>query len=81
MVFGGRDLVMDIAEVGGIERSELRSGSPSLVQCPDEELLRGQMLAEGLWSDVVIEIVWASPRHAGTKGSIAPYHWMILQSA
>ena len=81
MVFGGRELVMDIAEEGEIEQSELRSGSPSPVRCPDEELLRGQMLADGLWSDVAIEIVWASPRHAGTKESIAPYHWMILQSA
>ena len=81
MVFGGRGLVIDIAEVGEIERSEHRSGSPSPVQCPDKELLRGQMLAGGLWSDVVIEIVWASPRHAGTRESGAPYHWMILQSA
>ena len=80
-VFGGRDLLIDIAGPGEIERSEIRSESLSPVQCPDEELLRGQMLAGGLWSDVVIEIVWASPRHAGTRESIAPYHWMILQSA
>ena len=81
MVLGGRDLLIGTAEPGEIERSELRSESPSPVPCPDGELLRGQMLAGGLWSDVVTEIVWASPRHAGTKASIAPYHWMILQSA
>ena len=81
MVFGGRELFMDIAEEGEIEQSERRSGSPSPVRCPDEVLLRGQLLADGLWSDVAIEIVWASSRHAGTKESIAPYHWMILQSA
>ena len=81
MVFGGHDLLIGTAEPGEIEQRELRSESPSLVPCPGEELLRGQMLAGGLWSDVVIEIVWASPRHIGTKASTAPYHWLILQSA
>ena len=39
------------------------------------------MLAGGLWSDTAIEIVWSSPRHSGTRASIDPYHWMILQYA
>ena len=39
------------------------------------------MLADCRWSDVAIEIVWGSSRHAGTKESVDPYHWMILQSA
>ena len=81
MIFGGCDLHIGTTEPGEIERRELRSESPSPVPCPDEDILRGQMLAGGLWSDVAIEIVWASPRHSGTKVSIAPFHWAILQSA
>ena len=81
MAFGGRELFMDVAEEGEIEQIERRSGSPSPVRCPDEELLRGQMLADCRWSDVAIEIVWGTSRHAGTKESVGPYHWMILQSA
>ena len=60
---------------------ELRSESPSPARCPDEDLLRGQMLADCRWSDVAANIVWSSPRHAGTRKSLDPYHWMILQSA
>ena len=81
MVFGGCDFHIGTAEPGEIERREVRSESLSPVPCPNEDILRGRMLAGGLWSDVAIEIVWSSPRHSGTKALIDPFHWMIPQSA
>lgn len=81
MVFGGRKLALGIAEEGEIEQMEQRSESPSPAQCPDEDLLRGQSLADCRWSDVAANIVWDCPRHAGTRKSLDPDHWMILQSA
>ena len=80
MVFEGRELAMDVAEEAEIEELERRSASPSPAQCSNEDLLKGQMLASGRWSDIASDIVWASPRHVGTKKSLDPHHWAILQS-
>ena len=77
MVFGRRDLRIGTADPAEIEQREVRSESPSPAPCLEEDILKGQMLAGGLWSDAAIEIVWSSPRHCGTRASIDPYHWMI----
>ena len=61
------------------EKFDLKA--PLLRHAQMKEILRGQMLAGGLWSDFAIEILWTSPRHSGTKASIAPFQWLILQSA
>ena len=76
----GRELVYTLVEVE-IGMGERRSPSASPVQCSNEDLSKGQMLAGGSWSDVAVEIVGKSKRHAGTKNSISPFHWMIFQSA
>ena len=81
LVLEGGELVYSPAEVEHIEMSERRSPSASPVSCSNEDLLKGQMLAGGSWSNVAAEIVWNSKRHAGAKNSISPFHRMILQSA
>ena len=81
MVFGRRDLQIGHADPAEIEQREDHTDNSSPVACLDEDIVKGQMLADGLWSDAAIEIVWASPRHRGTKESVTPYHWMILQNA
>ena len=81
MVFEGGGLVFSPAEAEDIAMSEHRSPSASPKQCSDEDFLKGQMLAGGSWSDVAVEILWGSKRHAGTKNSIKPFNWMILQFA
>ena len=68
-------------QVDGTEMGECRSPSASLVRCNNEDLLKGQLLAGGRWSDVAVDIVWESKRHAGAKDSISPFQWMVFQSA
>ena len=81
MLYEGLELVFLPVEGEEIEMVERRSPSPSPPRYTDEDLLKGQMLATGRWSDVAADIVWGSTRHAGTKGLTAPFHWMIFQSA
>ena len=63
---GRRELRIDPANPAEIERREDHTDIPSPVPCPDEDIVKGQMIADGLWSDVAIDIAWASPRHLGT---------------
>ena len=81
MIYEGRELALLPAEGEDIEMIERRSPSPSPPLCKNEDLLRGQMLAAGRWSDVAADIVWDSTRHAATKKSTTPFHWMTFQSA
>lgn len=81
MVFEGREQVFSPVEVNEIEMGGCRSPRASPVRCNNGDFLKGQLLAGGRWSDVAVDIVWESKRHAGTKGSISPFHSMIFQSA
>ena len=59
-----------------------RNGRASLCQCFSYGgFLKGQVLAGGRWFDVAADTLWESRRHAGTKDSVNPFHWMIFQSA
>ena len=74
MIYEGRELVFLPVEGEEIDMVERRSPSLSPPRCADKELLKGQMLATGRWSDVAADIVWGSTsetlRHEGVDHAL-----------